>query len=158
VIDQTTVVSVLLPVTVALNCCVALRSTVGNAGVTAETDSFGAMVTVVEADLEGSALLLAVTVSVPLAGTVAEAVYKPLEVIEPKTALQVTLVSLLLPLAVVENSCCPPAVTVGLAGLMAATLSFEAIVNVVVLDLLVSAWLVAVTMTLVLVGKSFGAV
>jgi len=45
---------------------------------------------------------------------------------------------------------------VGLAGLMAPTLSFEAIVAVVLPDLLGSAWLVAVTVTLALAGRSFG--
>jgi len=156
--DQTTPVSELGPVTVALNCCVLLRSTVGAAGVTAETDSFGAIFTVVEADLEGSAVLLAVTLSVPPAGTAAGAVYRPALVIEPETALQATLVSLLLPLAVAENCCCKPVSTVGLTGPMAPTLSLEAIVAVLVLDLLGSAWLVAVTVTLVLAGRSFGAV
>jgi len=156
--DQTTAASELSPVTVAVNCCVLLRFTDGAAGLTPETVTFGAIVTEVEADLEGSAVLFAVTLSVPPAGTAAGAVYRPALVIEPETALQVTLVSLLLPLAVAENCCCAPAVTVGLAGLMAPTLSFEAIVAVVVLDLLGSAWLAAVTVTLVLAGRSFGAV
>jgi len=117
------------------------------------------MVTVVEADLEESALLFAVTLSVPPVGTVDGAVYKPpLGVIDPETALQVTLLSLLLPLTVVENCCCAPVPTVGLAGLIAPTLSLEAIVAVVLLVLLGSAWLAAFTVTFTLAGRSFGAV
>jgi len=147
----------MLPLTVALNCCVALRFTVGAAGVTVETETLG-MVTVVEADFEGSALLFAVTVSVPFAGTLAGAVYKPPLVIEPETALQVTPLSLLLPLTVVENCCGAPVSTVGLAGLMAATDSVEATVTVAEPNVVLSCWLVASTVTLVLVGKSLGAV
>jgi len=156
VIDQTTTVSVLL-LTVTLNCCVPLRFTVGAAGATAETDTFG-MVTVVDADLEGSALLFAVTVSVPPAGTAAGAVYKPAAVIEPETALQVTALSLLLPLVVVENCCCAPMSTVGLAGLIAETDSVEAMVTVAEPNVVLSCWLTAFAVTVVLAGKMSGAV
>ena len=62
-IDQVTPVSVLVPLTVARNCCVLLKSTVGVAGVTADTDSFDTIVTVVLFDLLGSAWLVAIAVT-----------------------------------------------------------------------------------------------
>jgi len=65
--DHTTPVSVLVPLTVALNCCVALRFTVGAAGAT-ETDSVETIVAVVLLDLVALAWLVAVTVTVGLAG------------------------------------------------------------------------------------------
>jgi len=68
VIDQATVVSVLLPLTVVLNCCFVLRSTVCVAGLTADIDSVDAIVAVVLLDLLGSAWLAAVTVTLLLAG------------------------------------------------------------------------------------------
>ena len=73
-IDHTTPVSVLLPVAVALNCCVVLRFTVGAAGVTADTASFDPIVAVVLFDLLGSAWLVAVTVTLVLLGKSAGAV------------------------------------------------------------------------------------
>jgi len=76
-IDQTTAVSLLLPPTVALNCCEALRFTVGAAGVTAETDSVEVMVTVAEPDVVLSCWLVAVTVTVTLVGKVSGALYFP---------------------------------------------------------------------------------
>ena len=149
------VTAAVVPPSVAENCTLPLAPTTGAPGLTTIASL---IVTAVEADFEGSALLFAVTVSVPPAGTEAGAVYKPFDVIAPDTALQVRLVSLLLPLTVVENCCCMPVPTVGLAGLIGATLSFDPIVAVVLFDLLGSAWLVAVTVTLVLLGRSAGAV
>ena len=67
-IDQVTPVSVLVPLTVALNCCVLLKSTVGVAGVTADTDSFDPIVAVVLLDLLGSAWLVALTVTFVVLG------------------------------------------------------------------------------------------
>jgi len=67
-IDHTTVVSVLLPLTVTLNCCVPLRFTFGAAGLDADIDSVDAIVAVVLLDLLGSAWLAAFTVTLALAG------------------------------------------------------------------------------------------
>jgi len=67
-IDHTTPVSVLVPLTVALNCCVVLRFTAGAVGLTAETNSFDAIVAIVLLDLLALAWLVAVTVTLALAG------------------------------------------------------------------------------------------
>jgi hypothetical protein len=66
-------VFVLLPLTVAVNACWALRLTVGFCGLT-ETLSFESIVIVAVPFFLGSALLVAVTVSVAPAGTIAGAV------------------------------------------------------------------------------------
>jgi hypothetical protein len=70
---QVTAVLVLLPLTVAVNCCWPLRLTVALCGLT-ETLSFEVIVIVAVPFFLGSALLVAVTVSVPPAGTLAGAV------------------------------------------------------------------------------------
>jgi len=66
--DQTTFVSLLLPLTVAVNCWVPLKFSFGAAGLTADIDSVDPIVTVVLTDLLGSAWLAAVTVTLLLAG------------------------------------------------------------------------------------------
>jgi hypothetical protein len=77
-IDHTSPVSVLLPLTVALNCCDALRFTDGGgAGPTAETDSLEATVTVAEPNVVLSCWLVAFTVTVTLVGKMFEVVYFP---------------------------------------------------------------------------------
>ena len=59
--DHSTATSVLVPPTVALNCWVLFRSTIGVPGVTSKTDSFEVMVALVTLDLRGSAWLVAFT-------------------------------------------------------------------------------------------------
>jgi hypothetical protein len=90
----------LVPLTVAVNCCRPPVATVATAGET-ETDTFAGptTVTVADADLVLSAALVAVTVSVP---GVPGAVYMPLAVILPRDADHSTAV-LLAPLTVALN-------------------------------------------------------
>ena len=66
----------------------------------------GAVVTLIDADadLVGSALLIAVTVSVPV---VEGAVYCPVDVILPSTALQVTLLFVIEPDTLAVNGSVP---------------------------------------------------
>jgi len=90
----------LVPITVAVNCCVPPVTSEAEVGET-ETDTVaGAVtVTVADADLVLSETLVALTVSVP---GVPGAVYMPPEVIVPRTADHVTEV-LLPPLTVALN-------------------------------------------------------
>ena len=86
--DQVTDLSVTVPCTVAVNCCVASVRMLAVAGVTETEVTIGAL-TVTDADavLVGSATLVAVTITVPpLAG----AVSKPALVIEPPEVDHVT--------------------------------------------------------------------
>mgnify|MGYP000947246153 CR=1 FL=1 len=111
--DQVTE-DVLPPVTVAVNCWVAPWFTVGAAGL---TDTFTGTVTVADAVLVVSALLLTVTVKVPpLDGAVylPEVLTLPLPV--PATA-QVTAV-FVVPVTVAANCWVPPWATVAVVGLM----------------------------------------
>jgi hypothetical protein len=66
----------LLPLTVAVNACCPVVSTVGFGGLT-ETLSFEVIVTVAEADFVLSCWLVAVIVTVGLAGKSSGAVYLP---------------------------------------------------------------------------------
>jgi len=92
----------LVPVTVAVNCCVPLVCTLANTGlIVAATGGAAVTVTLPKADLLGSATLLAVTVSFP---ATLGAVYKPLESMLPSVASHVTEV-LLVPVTVAVNCC-----------------------------------------------------
>ena len=96
VADQVTAV-LLVPVTVAVNCCVPPVSSEADVGLIPTETSATFMVA--EADFVGSAALVAVTVNVP---TVLGAVYSPLVETAPPVADQVTAV-LLVPLTVAVN-------------------------------------------------------
>ena len=50
------------------------------------TEAIAAIVKFAEADFVGSAMLVAVTVTIPCAGTLAGAIYRPLEEIVPHAA------------------------------------------------------------------------
>ena len=82
-IDHVTAVLV-VPVTVAENCCSAPVETCTEAGETLTlTDCADSITTVAEADFVGLAVDLAVTVAIDGVGTVAGAVYNPEEEIDP---------------------------------------------------------------------------
>jgi hypothetical protein len=98
---------------------------------------------VAEADLLGSAELVAVIVAVVF---VAGAVYNPLEVILPSVALHVTAV-LVVPVTDAVNCCIPPIGKLTLAGLIVITTPEEATVTSADADFMESAMLVAVTVT-----------
>jgi hypothetical protein len=76
------------------------------------------MVTVAEADLVGAATAVAVTVTLDEVGTLAGAVYKPVEEMDPHTSpaqpvpatVHFTEV-FVVPVTVAENCCCPPTKT-----------------------------------------------
>ena len=95
-----------LPVTVAVNCCVRPVKSDTEAGLMlTATGGGGALtVTVAVADLVVSATLVARTVNVPAA---AGAVYRPLLDIVPPLADQVTAV-FEVPVTVALNCCVPP--------------------------------------------------
>lgn len=104
-----------LPLTVAVNCCCAPIATCTEEGVTpTETAAEDWMTTLAEADLVGSATDVALTVASAGLGTVAGAVYKPVELTvphEPDTqpipvTVQLTLV-FVVPVTVAVNCCCP---------------------------------------------------
>jgi hypothetical protein len=73
---QVTAVLVLLPLTVALNCCWPLRLTDALCGLT-ETLSFEVIVTVAEADIVGYCWLVATIATLGFEGKTAGAVYFP---------------------------------------------------------------------------------
>ena len=109
-----------------------------------EIDTTGALltVTVAEADLVESAVLVAVTVKVP-----AElgAVYRPAVEMLPPVADHVTAV-LLLPVTVAANCCVPPVSSDAETGeTVTATTAGEVTVTVATADFVVSATLVALT-------------
>jgi hypothetical protein len=73
-----------VPLTVAENCCCApVETWVAEGETTTETDAADWITTAAEADFVESATEVAVTVARAGFGTVAGAVYKPLDVIEP---------------------------------------------------------------------------
>jgi len=112
VVDHVTPV-LLLPVTVAANCCVAPVFRVAEPGLT-ETATAGAAVTVTlaVADFVESAALVALTVYVP---AVLGAVYSPVGEMLPPFTDQVTLV-LELPVTVALNCKVAPVVAAGFVG------------------------------------------
>ena len=140
--DQVTDV-LLLPVTVAVNCCVPPVSNEAETGETLTATTAGEVtVTVATADLVESAALVALTVKVP---AVLAAVYRPDELMEPPVADHVTAV-LLLPVTLAENCCVPPVESDAEPGeMLTATTAAALTVTVAEADLVVSAALVAVT-------------
>ena len=139
VADQVTLV-LLLPVTLAVNCCVA---PVISEAVVGEMETETAVtVTVAEADLVVSATLVAVTVTLP---AVAGAVKSPPVVMLPALAVQVT-AGLLLPVTVAVNCCVAPVISEAVAGAMETETTTGAVtVTVAAADLVGSATLVALT-------------
>ena len=111
-----------LPVTLAVNCCVPPTLRELESGEMATVTGGAGTVTLALPDFEESAALTAVTVTVPPGG-VAGAVYKPVEEINPETALppatpftcHVTEV-LAVPVTVAENCFVEPGLTVAEAG------------------------------------------
>ena len=134
-----------VPVTVAANCCVVLTARLADVGLTLTPTSV--TVTAALADFVGSALLVVVTVCKP---AVAGAVYRPLVEIVPEVELppttpstdQVTLV-LVVPVTVAANCFVVLAVTLTEVGLMLTPTAVT--VTAALADLLESAMLVAVT-------------
>jgi hypothetical protein len=140
VADQVTAVFV-VPVTVAVNCCVPPVSNEAEVGLIVTATAV--TVTVAEADLVVSATLVAVTVYVP---AVPGAVYRPLVLTVPPVADQVTAV-FVLPVTVAVNCCVEPVCMEADVGLMLTATGGGAVVTVTVADenLVVSATLVALT-------------
>lgn len=116
-VDQRTEV-LLVPLTVAKNCCVPPDVTVALVGFTLTVmpvvDVGGLTVTVAEAFASTEAALVAVMVTYEVDVTVG-AVSKPLLEIEPALVDQVTPV-LVEPLTIAENCCVAPEATVALVG------------------------------------------
>jgi hypothetical protein len=135
-----------LPLTVALKVAVPPVMTELVVGVTVtELTTGAATVTVALADFVASAALVAVTVSVP---AVAGAVYAPEEVIAPSFAFQATDLFETVPLTVALKIAEPPVCTAAVAGETATEVTTgAATVTVEEADLVVSALLVAVTVT-----------
>jgi uncharacterized protein (DUF2237 family) len=152
-----------VPVTLAVNCCLAPITTFAEDGET-ETATGGNTVTVAEADLLGSACEVAVTVTVGGVGTEAGAVYRPATVMVPHVGplqpvpeiVQVTVV-LIVPVTVAVNCCLAPVTTFAEDG-DTETATGSNIVTVAEADLLGSACEVAVTVTVGGVGTEAGAV
>jgi len=133
----------LLPVTVAVNCCVPPVSTVAVVGATV-TETVGAAFTVTAAvaDLVVSATEVAFTEKLP---AVVPAVKRPAVEIVPPVAVHVTAV-LLLPVTVAVNCCVPPVSTVAVVGAtVRETVGAEFTVTAAVADLVMSATEVAFT-------------
>jgi hypothetical protein len=152
-----------VPVTVALNCCLAPVTTFGAVG-EIETATGGNTVTVTEADTSGFACEVAVTETVGGAGTEPGAVYSPAVVMLPHVAplqpapeiLQVTAV-FAVPVTVAVNCCWLPTTSFAIVGEIETAIPV-ATVTVAVADLLVSACEVAFTLTVDGFGTEVGAV
>jgi hypothetical protein len=152
-----------VPVTVALNCCVAPVITVAVVGEMV-TAIWLVIVTMAVPDLLGSACDVAVTTTFDGVGTLAGAVYRPDALIVPQPVplqpaperLHVTAV-LVVPVTVAVNCCCAPMVTVAVAG-ETATVIAGVTVTTAFADLLGSAFDVAMTFTVAGVGTAAGAV
>jgi hypothetical protein len=140
--DQAMDLFATVPCTVALNCCVAPARMLAVGGVTVIEVTVGALTVIVaDADLVGSATLVAVTFATPDV----DAVKRPLAVIEPPVADQVTDLFAIVPCTVAVNCCVAPVRREGAAGLTETELTTgAATVMVAVADLVVSATLVAV--------------
>jgi hypothetical protein len=128
----------LVPVTVAMNCCVAFVVSEREFGLI-ETATGTVTVTVDESDLELSATLVAMTVYVP---AVPGAVYKPETEIVPPVADHETDV-LLVPVTLAVNCCVPFVLSEAVAGVID-TLTGAVTMTVAEADLFMSATLVAV--------------
>ena len=152
------------PVTTVANCSVPPVDTVALVGLMAIVTGGAAIVTVAVEDLPGSATLVAVTVTVAGEGTVAGAVYNPVALMVPQAApvqpapeTEKLTEVLVAPVTVGVNCCVPPVRTEAVDGLsvMATPLT---IVTPAVADFVVSATLVARTVTVGGDGKIPGAV
>lgn len=153
--DQVTVVG-LNPVTVAVNCCVPPWPNVAVAG---EIITGGRNVIVAVPDFVVSATLVALTVTVVCALTVAGAVYKPVALIDPVVAgviVQVTFVFARL-VTVAVNCCVAPCPIVAVVG-ATVTVPGGFSVTVAAADFVESATLVARTVTVVCDAIVAGAV
>ena len=137
--DHVTAV-LLVPVTVAVNCCVPPVRSEADAGLMLTAITGGTVtVTVAAADLVLSATLVARTVNVP---AVVGAVYRPVVETVPPVADHVTAV-LLVPVTVAVNCCVPPVKSEADVGLMLT--DTNATVTVAEADFDGSATLVTVT-------------
>lgn len=139
-----------------MNCCVAFCPSVAVVG---DIITGGRSVTVAVDDLLVSATLVARTVTVVCALTVAGAVYKPVLLIDPVVVGLIVHVTFVLaaPVTVAVNCCvwpCPRIAVVGAT--VTPTVGFS--VTVALADLLVSATLVAVTVTVCCAVTLAGAV
>ena len=106
----------LVPLTVAVNCCVCGAVKLAVAGLTC-TET-GIRVTVEVADFVGSAVLVAVTVTVWVDEILLGAVYSPVLEIVPTEGLMAHVTAVLLvPLTVAVNCCVCEAVKLAVAGL-----------------------------------------
>jgi len=122
-IDHVTVCAgLLVPATVALNCCVPPLATLGVAGLTVTPVTVGAgavTVTVAVPDLEVSAVEVALTVKV-VAVSPAATVKVPLvilvPVIPPVTDHVTVVAGLFVPCTVAVNACVPPLITFAVEG------------------------------------------
>lgn len=154
-IDHVTVV-LASPVTVAVNCrvppCV-------NVAVVGEIRTGGLSVTVAVADLVVSATLVALTVTVCCADTVAGAVYSPPLLTVPTPAGLIDHVTAVLArsVTVAVNCCVPPCPNVTVVGDMV-TVPGGFKVTVALADLVVSATLVTLTVTVCWLVNVAGAV
>lgn len=152
-----------VPVTVAVNCCVFPATTCAVVGETL-TATGGRMVTDADAVFVLSAAEVATTVTSAGLGTVPGAVYKPLAEIVPQPApeqpapcrLHVTAVFVVL-VTVAVNCCVFPATTFAVVGEIL-TITGRRTVTVADADLVVSATEVAVTVTCGGLGTAPGAV
>jgi hypothetical protein len=130
-----------VPVTVAVNCCVVPAFTVGAEGEMVTETMGTATVMFAVADLAVSCTLVAVTVAEPM---VWPAVNRPVCVIVPLVALHVT--ALLEALATVAVNCwVAPGATLAVVGDTVTVSTGTAMVTAAVADLVLSCWLVAVT-------------
>jgi hypothetical protein len=152
-----------VPVTVALNCWVWPGCKDALEGETV-TLTGGTIVTVAAATKLGSATLVAVTVTGFVLGTVAGAKYRPVEaivpivVLPPGMPLTAKVTDVLARPVMVTTNCAPRLVcTVVAVGLMAIVMEGR-IVTLAEADLVVSARLVAVTVTGFGEGTEVGAV
>jgi hypothetical protein len=130
----------------AVNCCVPPPYNDTVAGVAA---TGGSRVMAAAADFVPSAWLVAVTVTVRCALTVAGAVYNPAELIVPApvTGLKVHVTAAFAAFVTVAVNCCvPPAYSVAIVGDTAILTGGDS-VTVAVADFVMSAWLVAITFT-----------
>jgi hypothetical protein len=145
-------------VTVAENCCVwfAYKAAVVGVMLTARV---GSKVTVADADLVPSAWLVAVSVTVCCAVMPAGAAYRPLLLIDPVPAGLIDQVTAVLLVFVTLAENCWVWLPYKLA-LLGATVTPIGGINVTVAeaDFVVSAWLVAVTVTVCCVAMAAGAV
>ena len=145
-----------VPVMLALNCNVPLVNTVAVLGETLMVTGGADMVAVAVPNFVGSAWLVAVMVTVAGLGTLAGAVKRPPVVIEPALAVQFTAV-FVVPVTVALNDCVPLVSRLTLEGDTLTAITAR-MVTEALKDLVGSATLVAVTVTVAGLGTVAGAV